>query len=462
MLVLPLLSLLGCAQHDADVKGEYFAWLAANSSQTVNGGLVDLDGATHIECVRGWNDEQGDWDLGYIGPRQGEVKKGGDWSEKYVGGDCAPTDNDCLAVIDELQAPCEQVSTDQLRMHQFLTNDGFYAFREDLDPWRSEVVLNSEGDFQLAFHHHLEGGEDFRIVFSIAPDFAPIECATDENGNAVARYIDGDVWLDQWSADQPDLDGGTIYYLNGGAVQYDPTDLTEYWILPSQWSAGIANAKLSAEHFWSHPPDYGVYYVTTDPSTGDDEFNGNPAFLIGNSDNTLGSVGDYTGDGKPDPGISHGEFDNDDPEDILYHQLFVDAVEDLTHGGEYDDDSPLTYDQEIADVAGAEYTDGTAFQHRVEGNLWRPVDHTSIGLDGWAEVHSSWVIVDKGSDLSEGGHASGSFQILFDGAESSSAFLVHGTFDTDKIKSDPWGYDDLQEDLRDDSGELFCEGLQPE
>ena len=103
-----------------------------------------------------------------------------------------------------------------------------------------------------------------------------------------------------------------------------------------------------------------------------------------------------------------------------------------------------------------------AFQHRVEGNLWRPVDNTYVGLDGWAEVHSSWVIFDKGTDLSEGGHASGSFQILFDGAESSSAFLVHGTFDTDKIKQDPWGYDDLQAELRDESGQLFCDGLQPE
>ena len=65
----------------------------------------------------------------------------------------------------------------------------------------------------------------------------------------------------------------------------------------------------------------------------------------------------------------HGEFDNSNPEHQLYHELFVQAVEDLTHGGDYDDSSPLTYDQEIAEVAGAEYTDGTAFQHRVEGNL---------------------------------------------------------------------------------------------
>jgi hypothetical protein len=455
MLVLPLLSLLGCTPQDADVTGEYFVWLAAGSSQTVNEGLVNLDGATHIDCVRGWNEEEEDWDIGYIGPREGDVKKGGNWSETYIGGDCAPTDDDCLEVIDELQAPCDDI--DEMLMHQFLQKDGFYAFREDLDPWRSEVVINSEGDFQLAFHHKLEGGEDFRIIFSIAPDFAPVECTTDEEGNTVARYVDGDVWLDQWSANQPDIDG-TIYYLNAGAVQHDPSDIASYWFLPSEWLAGVANAKLSAEHFWSHPTDYGVYHE--DEESG--EFTPDPHFLIGVMDDALGSVGDYTGDGKPDPGINHGEFDNDDPEHVAYQELFVQAVEDLTHGGKYDDDSPLNYDQEIAEVARAEYTDGTEFRHRVEGNLWRPVDNTFVGLDGWAEVHSSWVIVDSGSDLSEGGHASGSFQILFDGAESSSAFLVHGTFDTDNIKRDPWGYDDLQEELRDENQTPFCEGLQAE
>ena len=52
MLVLSLLSLHGCTPQDAEVKGEYFVWLAANSSQTVDQGLVNLDGATHIECRR--------------------------------------------------------------------------------------------------------------------------------------------------------------------------------------------------------------------------------------------------------------------------------------------------------------------------------------------------------------------------------------------------------------------------
>jgi hypothetical protein len=460
MLVLPLLSLLGCTPHDADVSGEYFAWLAANSSSTVSEGLVPLDGATHIECVRGWDSEANDWDVGYIGPRQGEVNDTSSWQDTYIGGDCAPTDKECLKHIDELQAPCEQV--DELKMHQFLQRDGFYAYREDLDVWRSEVVLNSEGDFQLAFHHKLQGGEDFRVLFSIAPDFAPIECTTDAKGNTIAQYVDGSVWLDAWSADQPDLNGGTIYYLNGGAYQYDPGNGFNYWILPSPWDAGIGNAKLSAEHFWSHPPDYGVYTVLKDQYGKTGEVVPNPQFLIGYMDDETGSVGDYTGDGKPDPGIKHDAFNNDDPEDQLYHELFVQAVEDLTHGGEYDDDSPLTFDQEIVDVAGADYTDGTTFQHRVEGNLWRPVDNTYVGLDGWAEVHSSWVILDKGSDLSEGGHASGTFQILFDGAESSSAFLVHGKFNTDKIKKDPWGYDDLQADLQDESGQLFCDGLMPQ
>jgi hypothetical protein len=455
MLVLPLLSLLGCTPHDAEVEGEYFVWLAANSSQTVKEGLVNLDGATRIDCVRGWNEEEEDWDLGYIGPREGDVEEGGNWSDTFIGGDCAPTDDDCLAVYDELRAPCEQI--DEMRLHQFLQKDGFYAYREDLDPWRTEVVINSEDDFQLAIHHRLDGGEDFRVVMSIAPDFAPIECTTDEDGNTVARYVDGEEWLEQWSANQPDIDG-TIYYLNAGAVQHDPADAFNYWFLPSQWLSGVANAKLSAEHFWSHPTDYGVYYENEESG----EFEPDPHFLIGDGAGYLGSVGDYTGDGKPDPALNHGEFDSDNPEHLEYQELFVQAIEDLTHGGEFDDDSSLTYDQEIAEVAGAEYTGGTEFTHRVEGNLWRPVDNTFIGLDGWAEVHSSWVIINSGSDLTEGGSASGSFQILFDGAESSSAFLIHGTFETDNIKRDHWGYPDLQEELREENATAFCEGLEPE
>ena len=428
MLVLPLLSLLGCTPHDADVEGEFFVWLAANSSPAVSQDLVDLDDATRIDCVRGWNEEEEDWDLGYIGPREGEVKKGGDWSEKYIGGDCAPTDEDCLAVIDELEASCEQI--EQMQLHQFLLVDGFYAFRQDIDAWRTEVVINSEDDFQLAIHHRVPGGEDFRVVFSIAPDFAPIECATDEDGNTVAQYVDGDEWLEQWSAGQPDVDG-TIYYLNAFAVQYDPSNSKNLWFLPSEWNAGMSGAKLSSEYFWSHAPDYGVYY-------GD--------FVIG------GSFG----------GVGHDEFDNDDPDDVASQEQFVQNIEDLTHGGDFDDKSPLTYDQELAEAAGAEYTDGTEFMHRVEGNLWLPVDHTVFGLDGWAEVHSSWVIIDEGSDLEEGGSASGSFQILFDGALSASAILIHGTFETDNIKKDNWGYPDLQEELRDAHDIPFCNGLEPE
>jgi hypothetical protein len=454
MLVLLLPSLLGCTPHDADVKGEYFVWLAANTSPTVQEGLVPLDDATRIDCVRGWDDEDNDWVEGYIGPRQGEIKQGTNWSEKYIGGDCAPTDTDCLAVYKELRAPCEQI--DELRVHQFLQKDGFYAFREDLDPWRTEVVMNSEGDFQLAVHHKLPGGEDFRVVMSIAADYAPIECTADENGNTVAQYIDGSDWLDEWSLDQPDVDG-TIYYLNGGAVQHDPDDITNYWFLPSQWLAGVSNAKLSSEIFWSHPTDYGVYYE--DELANPPEFIPDPHFLIGEGDHYMGSVGDYTGDGKDDPAINNDEFDNDNPEHVAYHELFVQAVEDLTHGGEFDDSSDLNYDQEIADVAGADYTDGTEFVHRVEGNLWRPVDHTTAGLDGWAEVHSSWVIIDSGSDLEEGGSASGSFQIMFDGALSQSAILVHGTFKTDNIKRDPWGYPDLVAELRDENDMPFCSGL---
>ena len=66
--------------------------------------------------------------------------------------------------------------------------------------------------------------------------------------------------------------------------------------------------------------------------------------------------------------------------------------------------------------------------------------------------------VDSGSKLEEGGSASGEFQILFDGATSASSVLVHGTFKTENIQLDPWGYGNLEEEQRELNGTPFCGG----
>jgi hypothetical protein len=192
----------------------------------------------------------------------------------------------------------------------------------------------------------------------------------------------------------------------------------------------------------------------------EDEFNGDPAFLIGEATDTLGSVGDYTGDGKPDPGSARRVRQRRTPSTAVPPALRQ-AVEDLTHGGEYDDDSPLTYDQEIAEVAGAEYTDGTRSSTGSRAILWRPVDHTYVGLDGWAEVHSSWVIIDKGSDLSR----AGTHRVR---SRSSSTARSRAPRSSSTARSTPTrsrgplGLRRSPGELRDESGQLFCDGLQPE
>lgn len=262
-MTTPLLALLltGCAPNDAEVTGSWHVWLAANNSATVDEGKLDLvEQATRIyDCARGWDDETGTWEIGYVGPRSGDDVASG----KYFGGQCAPGDASCdQAALDE---QCSAVN--DLSYYPFLQDDGYYYLTQPLDVWRSEAIMNGEGDFQLTLHNKLGNGQDMRLAFSLKPGFAPVEC-TDEDGDGVAtvNYTDGASWLQQWSADE---DGHNIYYLNAGSFQVEPSggssgpgsesDDPEYWYFTSEWSAGFAHAKFAAEEFVVRAPDYGAY-----------------------------------------------------------------------------------------------------------------------------------------------------------------------------------------------------------
>lgn len=262
----PLLALLltGCAPQDATVNGTWHAWLAANNSATVDEGRLDLaERATRIyDCKRGWDDETDDWDLGYIGPRTGEEAG----SDKYFGGDCDPDDDSCTEDVQaKLDAECSAIN--DLDYYTFLQDDGYYYLTEPLDVWRSEALMNGEGDFQLTVHNRLGNGQDMRFNFVIKPDFAPVDCVdTDGDGVASVEYVDGAPWAEQWSADE---DGYTMYYLNAGAYQVEPSggssgpgsesEDPEYWYFTSEWSAGFSISKFAAEEFTVRPPDYGQY-----------------------------------------------------------------------------------------------------------------------------------------------------------------------------------------------------------
>ena len=77
MNLILLAALTGCAPDDANVKGDWFAWLATQSSATVDEGNLSFDDATVFECSgRGWNAETCDFDNGYIGPKGKAMLRG--------------------------------------------------------------------------------------------------------------------------------------------------------------------------------------------------------------------------------------------------------------------------------------------------------------------------------------------------------------------------------------------------
>jgi hypothetical protein len=98
------------------------------------------------------------------------------------------------------------------------------------------------------------------------------------------------------------------------------------------------------------------------------------------------------------------------------------------------------------------------FQHKIEDNYWRPIDGTVTGLDGWMEVHSSWVRLKNGSKVEDDGTVTGDFQIFYDGAESGSRLLVRGEFKTTRLRADRWGYGNLEEEKREQFDNPFCDG----
>ena len=216
-----LLSLLfACQPQDATISdGHWFTWIAVNSSNITGNEILTFmeepveshpEGAPSVhtfECSgRGWNRFRNIWEPGYIGSTDGTN------DEDVTGGSCM-CGEDGTPACDELTADncpligeCEDINA--LEYYNFLQNDGYYLLDQTVEPWRTEAIINGEGDVQLTVHHALPQNEDFRFHFSIKPDFMPTHCTTDENGNAKVEYVDGSNWLEQWSANE---DGYNIY-----------------------------------------------------------------------------------------------------------------------------------------------------------------------------------------------------------------------------------------------------------
>jgi hypothetical protein len=414
MPIAILALLTGCAPQDAEVTAHWFTWLAASSSPTVAEGKLDdtfASSATAIECSgRGWDADEEQFDVGYIGPGSMLAP-----ASDYIGGSCDPEDSGCDST--ELSTQCEPIG--DLEYFTFVQEDGYYALSGAADPYRTEAYINSENDFQLTVHHALDNKEDFRFHFTIAPDFAPVDCVEDAPGSPTIEYIDGSPWVDEWSSTE---DGYQIYYINAGSYQLNPSDTDDYWFLTTDWSSGYGSAKFAAEEFSSIPGAYGDYdHIELYE-------NGTYPPLMANTSHFLA--------------VS----DRENPDQAAYDE-YADALQAQSD----------IWATEMSETLNANVGDWN-FTHKIESNEWRDIDLSNAGIDGWMEMHASWVRV-KGTPTFELGTAvEGDFQLIYQGLESGSRLIVKGTFKVESLREDPWGYPFLEDEKRGDNKTAFCGG----
>lgn len=305
----------------------------------------------------------------------------------------------------------------------WLHRDAFQVVKQPLEPWRGEAIMTTEGDFQITFHHKV-GGDELRFAFVVDPDFQPQECVGDGD-NVSAEDVDGN-WLENWSRETPDDKGGTMYFLNTGAYQFNPSDLEDAWFLPQDWLAGYAEAKFAEEDFFVRGARYG------------------------------------------DP-VAYSEYE---ALGDLFGQVFV-TVEDLFYIALGADDDPATADldedgvpdyeemaEQVGDVITQTETEYALLEYEATPvshlNDWRPPDGLADGLDGWGELHYNWVRIDDGSKLEVDGNASGEFHLLLTAIDSQSRVLIRGEFNVDKIKKERWGTKDVEAEKLEENGTVLC------
>jgi len=228
----------------------------------------------------------------------------------------------------------------------------------------------------------------------------------EEDGGAPIPFVlnYGEV-LEEWSTDE---DGYTIYYLNAGAYQVEPSsEGGSIWSLPQEWRAGYGHAKFAAEEFDSLPTLFGDAVIDAD---------------------------DYQSSYVGTP--------YDDPSDASFERKLEQWVE--TAG---------LWSQELVSHGMI----NEEFSVKLEDNAWRPVDIPTAGLDNWIELNTSWVRIKDGADFAVDGQVEGDYQIYFLGRESSSSLVVRGSFKTTNIREDRWGYSNLEDDKFEENGNEACE-----
>jgi hypothetical protein len=243
----------GCAPQNATITaGEYTAFLAISNSITYQRGdlkLDQFDRQYYVDCREFFDatvKETEDFRLGEGTGEQGDVRLPICTGDPGVGGNWPPT------------------------QETWMDDDGFLVVGSELDPWRGEAVITSEGDVQISFHQPLPGArDDLRFAIAIDPDFQPRQCVQNESGDGVEyKEIDGD-WVAGWSGDIKEGEGGgRLFYLNALAYQFAPRETIEHnldpatadlrrWNIPDEWQGGYSEAKFSDDRLFMRSARYG-------------------------------------------------------------------------------------------------------------------------------------------------------------------------------------------------------------
>lgn len=385
--ILPLLALfvVACEPQSATlVAGDYTAWLASTNSLTVAKGLIDYEaygvGEDYftIDCR--------------IPINGGTVKQ----IEEFR------LDNR-LRICDDDRGNRDAPQGSYPVRERWIDQSGFHVVRGDLEPWRGEGFITSEGDVQIGFHQAIPGGQDFRFAITVDPEFQPRRCEQDGDGVAY-NNIDGD-WIEQWSVG---ANGATRFFLNAGASQFDPagTDNASRWFLPLEWQAGYAAGQFVDDAFRVRPTRYAE-----------------PEIYL-----------DVEADGANGSSIA--------VEDLYYCALQPEQVPSESICMNSTLDQARVAAQEIESefgVLGVRDVEGLPAPRPIpHDNQWRAPDGFPGGLDGWVELNYSWIEFDAGSSFEPGGKATGRFHVVFDGNDSQSRFLVRGVFDVPAWDVDFW------------------------
>ena len=193
-----VLLLNGCTPNHAEVSGSFHTWLAANSSGTVADDTFSLAAdrpqVTVIDCQYEPGNEEllADSVCSYN-------------SEDGLENPAWPADGFDADLNGQDDAPFTSPAR-----YTWLNDDGFYLFQDDLEPWRTEAIMNNEGDFLLTVHHQLGRQHDMRFAIAIDPGFQPTVCVLEGHScyavDGEPTDDDGDGWID--AADPDCLTGG--------------------------------------------------------------------------------------------------------------------------------------------------------------------------------------------------------------------------------------------------------------